>query len=251
MISWAFEPGPRPNFNFPGAWLYTGGQSILHVIGGRPKSELKPGVIDHMAFSGQDLAATLSVLKTRKVAYECRQQAGTGLWQVFFSTPMAPRSSSISRQRGASRVDALGARDARIIWSSPPTRSGNGDDYLESMLGVRPQRGGKHAAMGTHNSRLLKLGERCFLEVIAIDPDAAAPARPRWFDLDRPAMRALLAQQPRLIHWVARTDDIETARRAKSDRSRPGPCWCRAAASAGASPYPTTAAGPARACCRR
>ena len=90
---------------------------------------------------------------------------------------------------------------------------GNGEDFLESVLGVRPLRGGKHASMGTHN-RLLKLGERCFLEVIALDPDAAAPARPRWFDLDRPAVRALLAQQPRLIHWVARTDDIETARRA-------------------------------------
>lgn len=90
---------------------------------------------------------------------------------------------------------------------------GNGEDYFESVLGVRPQRGGKHAAMGTHNS-LLKLGERCYLELIAIDPDAAAPPRPRWFDLDRPAMRALLAQQPRLIHWVARTDDIDAARRA-------------------------------------
>lgn len=88
-----------------------------------------------------------------------------------------------------------------------------GEDYLASLLGVRPQRGGKHAAMGTHNS-LLRLGERCYLELIAIDPEAAAPARPRWFDLDRPAMRALLAQQPRLIHWVARTDDIEAARRA-------------------------------------
>jgi hypothetical protein len=67
--------------------------------------------------------------------------------------------------------------------------------------------------MGTHNS-LLRLGERCYLELIAIDPDAAAPPRPRWFDLDRPAMRALLAQQPRLIHWVVRTGDIEAARRA-------------------------------------
>jgi catechol 2,3-dioxygenase-like lactoylglutathione lyase family enzyme len=81
------EPGPRPNFKFPGAWLYAGGQPILHVIGGRPKSELKPGVIDHMAFSGNDLAATLSQLKARKVAYECRQQADTGLWQVFFFDP--------------------------------------------------------------------------------------------------------------------------------------------------------------------
>jgi hypothetical protein len=29
----------------------------------------------------------LSVLKARQVTYECRQQAGTGLWQVFFFDP--------------------------------------------------------------------------------------------------------------------------------------------------------------------
>ena len=51
--------GPRPNFDFPGAWLYAGEAPILHVIGGRPKSELKPGVIDHMAFTGRDLSGTL------------------------------------------------------------------------------------------------------------------------------------------------------------------------------------------------
>src|SRR6266571_1138140 len=51
--------GPRPNFDFPGAWLYFGDQPILHLIGGRSKDELKPGVIDHMAFTGHDLAGTL------------------------------------------------------------------------------------------------------------------------------------------------------------------------------------------------
>jgi catechol 2,3-dioxygenase-like lactoylglutathione lyase family enzyme len=81
------EPGPRPKLKFPGAWLYAGGQPILHVVGGRPASELKPGVIDHMAFSGKDLAATLSALKDHGVEYDCRQQAGTDLWQVFFFDP--------------------------------------------------------------------------------------------------------------------------------------------------------------------
>jgi catechol 2,3-dioxygenase-like lactoylglutathione lyase family enzyme len=81
------EPGPRPKLKFPGAWLYAGGQPILHVVGGRPASELKPGVIDHMAFSGKDLAATLSALIDHGVEYDCRQQAGTGLWQVFFFDP--------------------------------------------------------------------------------------------------------------------------------------------------------------------
>ena len=86
-----------------------------------------------------------------------------------------------------------------------------GEDYIESLLGVRPRRGGKHAAIGTHNS-LLGLGPRTFLEVIAVDPEGVTPDRPRWFDLDGSGMRTLLGQGPRLIHWVARRADIETAR---------------------------------------
>jgi catechol 2,3-dioxygenase-like lactoylglutathione lyase family enzyme len=80
-------PGPRPTFNFPGAWLYAGGNPILHVVGGRSKSDLRAGVIDHMAFTGNDLAATLATLKGRGVEFDCRQQVGTGLWQVFFLDP--------------------------------------------------------------------------------------------------------------------------------------------------------------------
>jgi hypothetical protein len=86
-----------------------------------------------------------------------------------------------------------------------------GEDYVESLLGVGPRRGGKHVAMGTHNS-LLKLGPRTYLEVIAIDPDASAPQRPRWFALDTAALRAGLQDAPRLLHWVARTEDIDAAR---------------------------------------
>ena len=80
-------PGPRPNFTFPGAWLYAGDAPILHVIGGRPKSELKAGVIDHMAFTGRDLAGTLAMLKSRSIEYECRRQVGSGTWQVFLHDP--------------------------------------------------------------------------------------------------------------------------------------------------------------------
>ncbi len=75
---------------------------------------------------------------------------------------------------------------------------------------MRPRRGGKHVAMGTHNS-LLRLGDGAYLELIAIDPDGITPDRPRWFELDRPAMRASLAERPRLIHWVARCADIDAA----------------------------------------
>jgi hypothetical protein len=81
-----------------------------------------------------------------------------------------------------------------------------------SRLGAPMVPGGKHALMGTHN-RLLSLGHRRFLEVIAIDPGAPAPPRPRWFGLDTPAMKAQLDRGPALIHWVMRTDDIENALR--------------------------------------
>ena len=94
-----------------------------------------------------------------------------------------------------------------------------GCDYVESGLGARPQPGGKHATMGTHNA-LLGLGPRAYLEVIAIDPEGVAPARPRWFDLDDVRMRAALAEGPRLIHFVARTSDLDAA--VRSARHDPG-----------------------------
>jgi hypothetical protein len=85
-----------------------------------------------------------------------------------------------------------------------------GAAWLRDRLGVEPQPGGQHAAMGTHN-RLLKLGPRVYLELIAIDPNGVAPARPRWFDLDSPEMKERLAASPQLITWVARCDDIVEA----------------------------------------
>ena len=89
--------------------------------------------------------------------------------------------------------------------------------YVEAQLGVPPQPGGKHVTMGTHNA-LVGLGPRQYLEIIAIDPDGKKPARPRWYDLDEPRMRAALAEGPRLIHWAAQTDDIDAAKaRASTD----------------------------------
>jgi len=87
-----------------------------------------------------------------------------------------------------------------------------GAAWIESVLGVAPVAGGKHPLMGTHN-RLLKIGPLCFLEVMAVDPDAAPPPRPRWFELDTPAMRARLAGGPALIHWVERTEGLDATLR--------------------------------------
>lgn len=90
-----------------------------------------------------------------------------------------------------------------------------GAAWCEATFGVQLAGGGKHPLMGTHN-RVLSIGSErfpdCYLEVIAIDPQAAAIDRARWFGLDDPALQAALRERPRLIHAVARTRLIEMVR---------------------------------------
>ena len=74
---------------------------------------------------------------------------------------------------------------------------------VEAVLGVPLAPGGEHPLMGTHN-RLLGLGD-IYLEVIAANPAAARPDRPRWFDLDA------FGGPPRLANWVAACDDLDAA----------------------------------------
>ena len=83
--------GPRPDFDFPGAWLYCNDAPILHVSGGRQRSDLRPGVIDHMAFSGRGLKATLQRLEAAGYHPVCRKQTTTGIWQVFVNDPNGAR----------------------------------------------------------------------------------------------------------------------------------------------------------------
>jgi len=85
-----------------------------------------------------------------------------------------------------------------------------GREYIEELLGVKTERGGKHTAMGTHN-RLLRLGEDQYLEIIAIDPDGKTPDHPRWFALDDPELQVRIRNAPILAAWVARTPAIDRA----------------------------------------
>ncbi len=87
--------------------------------------------------------------------------------------------------------------------------------WCESTLGVTPGLGGKHPLMGTHN-RLMKISTAaypdCFLEIIAVDPDAPPPGRVRWFGLDDAALLQSLADTPRLLHVVARSSMLDMHR---------------------------------------
>ncbi|WP_417587881.1 VOC family protein [Pararhodobacter oceanensis] len=79
-----------------------------------------------------------------------------------------------------------------------------GVEYVEALLGVPLEAGGEHPLMGTHNA-LLSLGPEAYLEVIAINPEMAAPAHRRWFALDE------FTGPPRLRAWIAATDDLDAA----------------------------------------
>lgn len=83
--------------------------------------------------------------------------------------------------------------------------------WCEATLGLRPETGGQHVFMGTHN-RVFSIASpafpRAYFEIIAIDPSLPAPTHPRWFDLDDLGLQRALASGPELVHWVARCDDI-------------------------------------------
>jgi catechol 2,3-dioxygenase-like lactoylglutathione lyase family enzyme len=81
------KDGPRPPFEFPGAWLYVGDEAVLHIIAGRPVPDPPAGVLDHMAFSAVDLRGTAARLKQHGIDYVLRRQAGNGPWQLFCHDP--------------------------------------------------------------------------------------------------------------------------------------------------------------------
>jgi hypothetical protein len=101
-----------------------------------------------------------------------------------------------------------------------------GRAWCEATFGVAPETGGRHPLMGTHNAVLATPSAqfpKSYLELIAIDPDAPRPQRRRWFDLDAPSWQAT-GDEPRLVHWVARTGDLVGASAALCDAGfDPGP----------------------------
>ncbi len=85
--------GPRPPFDFPGAWLYAlgGSQAVLHIVFGRTLPTPRTGVIDHMAFTATDLPAVKARLDAAGVDYTLRPLPGGGMWQLFCHCPNGAR----------------------------------------------------------------------------------------------------------------------------------------------------------------
>jgi catechol 2,3-dioxygenase-like lactoylglutathione lyase family enzyme len=99
--------GPRPEFPFPGVWLYNGphddwSNSVLHLIaidktnptglqqylGDRDPMTLKgSGAVDHIAFFATGLEEKLKQLKVLALPYQERTVPVIGLHQIFLEDP--------------------------------------------------------------------------------------------------------------------------------------------------------------------
>ena len=102
-----FEVGFRPQFNFPGLWLYNGARhpesyGVVHIIGVdlNDPAGLKEylgdkdlgtldgtGTVDHMAFAATGLVEMRAKLQRLDVPFRERTVPSLGLHQVFFEDP--------------------------------------------------------------------------------------------------------------------------------------------------------------------
>ena len=97
----SLQVGPRPQFPFPGCWLYNGSQAVVHVIGIDPNDAagLKDylgdraaegpgsGNLDHIAFTADNLPAMRSHFKETGVEFRERHVPGMALDQIFLTDP--------------------------------------------------------------------------------------------------------------------------------------------------------------------
>jgi catechol 2,3-dioxygenase-like lactoylglutathione lyase family enzyme len=84
------ENGDRPNFAFPGAWMYSEGRAVVHLVDISATSEAqKPdsGVVHHVAFASRDFNGMKQRLQSKGMAFDIRQVPGGELWQIFVRDP--------------------------------------------------------------------------------------------------------------------------------------------------------------------
>jgi catechol 2,3-dioxygenase-like lactoylglutathione lyase family enzyme len=85
-----FVNGPRPPFNFPGAWLYSAGHPVLHLndISQTDRQQRDDsGVIDHVAFGSRGFAAMKQHLTGKGVAFRVNDVPNSTRKQIFLRDP--------------------------------------------------------------------------------------------------------------------------------------------------------------------
>ena len=85
-----FQEIERPEFTFPGAWLFNYGVQI-HLIDPGDASPPEDGEVqtrtDHIAYHVPDIDAARSVLKENNISYRESHVPATNVTQLFFCDP--------------------------------------------------------------------------------------------------------------------------------------------------------------------
>src|ERR1700738_2171328 len=82
--------GPRPPFDFPGAWLYSDGHPVLHLNDISPTdTPQRPdsGVIDHVAFGSRGFEPMKQHLAQKGIQFRVNQVPNSQRWQIFLNDP--------------------------------------------------------------------------------------------------------------------------------------------------------------------
>ncbi|MCP3467271.1 VOC family protein [Bradyrhizobium sp. CCGUVB23] len=101
------ENGPRPNFAFPGAWMYSEGKPVVHLVDISVTDEAqKPdsGVVHHVAFVSRGFDGMRQRLSGKGMKFDSRQVPGGDLWQIFVHDPngvMIELNYEAAREQGA------------------------------------------------------------------------------------------------------------------------------------------------------
>ena len=82
-----------------------------------------------------------------------------------------------------------------------------GTKFVENILQAKLSDIGYHKDMGTHN-RVIRISERVYLEVIAIDPKSSNLSNKKWFNLDNSKLQSKLKKSPQIIGYVIENKDI-------------------------------------------
>ena len=92
-----------------------------------------------------------------------------------------------------------------IVFGSSTLEEGT--EFVENILQAKLSNIGYHKDMGTHN-RVIRISERVYLEVIAIDPKISNLNNRKWFNLDDSSLQSKLKKSPQIIGYVIENTDI-------------------------------------------
>ena len=82
-----------------------------------------------------------------------------------------------------------------------------GTKFVENILQAKLSEIGYHKDIGTHN-RVIRISEKVYLEVIAIDPKTSKLNNRKWFNLDNSKLQSKLKKSPQVIGYVIENDDV-------------------------------------------